>query len=119
MQQVISTQRISVLEKENNVSGTHIVRRFINWCEQQEQKRFLWMAVAFLGHIGTVLPLTIFTIVNTGNNFSLLVIACTVNIAVLALNLAAQSTKVTLPALFFAWLTNAVIIAYCLVGFTV
>lgn len=89
----------------------------ISWCNNQEENKFLWLAIAQLGHIGVILPLTLVAVLNAGNNIVLWMIACTVNVPVLTLNLAAQSTKITLPALFFAWFVNAVIIAYCVAIF--
>ena len=59
-----------------------------------------------------VLPLTLLSIIFFGgNNFTLWIIACAVNVPVLALNLAAQPPKVTLPVMFVSLFANLVIIA--------
>ena len=77
----------------------------------------MWLALSFLGQVGLTLPVTACTIVFFGgNNFALWLILVTVNVPVLALNLAAFSTKITLPFVFLGWLTQAVIIVYCLVS---
>ncbi len=118
MQQAISYENISTLQSGAYVSGTAakagFFSSFIEWCRKQETNRFLWLAISFLGHIGMVLPLTLYIIINSGNNFNLWIITCACNVPVLALNLAAQPLKITLPALFFAWLADAAIIIYAL-----
>lgn len=88
--------------------------RFYNWCCEQEESRFMWLILAYLGQIGLALPATLAAILFLGgNNFSLWILACVINVPVLAINLAAQPTKVTLPALFFAWIADAIIILSC------
>jgi hypothetical protein len=65
-----------------------------------------------------VAPLTALAILFAGgNNEVLWIIACAVNVPVLALNLAALPTKVTLPVLFFALLTDVCIIVASLAMF--
>jgi hypothetical protein len=88
--------------------------RFINWCEGQESSRMLWLVVAFLLQIGMALPCTLAAILFWGNNsFPLWIFACVVNVPVLAINLAAQPTKITIPTLFFACTVDLMIILYC------
>lgn len=73
----------------------------------------MWLAFTYILQIGLALPCTLMAIVFLGgNNFNLWLIACVVNVPSLALGLAAQSTKVTLPVLFFAWLVDAGIILF-------
>jgi len=88
--------------------------KFIDWCNQQEEKRFLWLAISLFGHIGMVLPVTLLAILFlANNNFNLWIIACAVNVPVLALNLAAQPPKVTLPTMFISLLLDTAIIISC------
>jgi len=92
----------------------NVFSRFINWCEGQEKSRMLWLVLSYLGQIGMALPCTLSAILFLGgNNFTLWILACVINVPVLAINLAAQSTKITIPALFFAWTVNIAIILYC------
>jgi len=91
--------------------------KFFTWADAQEKNRFLWLTISILGHIGAVLPITVYVILNTGNNFALLATACIINVPVLALNLAAQPPKVTLPFLFIAWLADIILIATCVVTY--
>jgi hypothetical protein len=94
----------------------NIFTKFIAWCGAQESNRFLWLALSFFAQIGLTLPLTAYCIVFFGgNNLLLWMIIGAVNVPVLVLNLAAFSTKITLPFLFFGWFTQAIVIAYCIV----
>jgi hypothetical protein len=118
MQQVISTQEFHVIDHRSYPAGTLVtgfIRKFFAWCSLQEKNWFLWLGIALMAGIGTVLPLTLFAIVcGADNNFTLWVIVCVINVPVLIVNLAGQPTKVKLPVLFFAWFIDAIIIAYCL-----
>ena len=122
MEYRLSNSKIGNLQAEDlyNYHVTQkegIVSKFLNWCEAQESNRFLWMVLAFFAQIGATVPLTAVAILFlAGNNFVLWIIMAAVNVPVLVLNLAAMPTKTTLPFLFFSWLTQAVIILYC-VGF--
>ena len=106
---VASEQRATTKKAQVNVFS-----RFINWCEGQESSRMLWLVITFLLQIGMALPCTLAAILFLGNNsFSLWILACVINVPVLAINLAAQSTKITIPSLFFAWTADLMIILYC------
>jgi hypothetical protein len=97
-------------------NAENIFTRFLSWCGAQESNRFLWLALSFFAQIGLTLPLTAYSIVFFGgNNLLLWIIIGAVNVPVLVLNLAALPTKTTLPFLFFGWLTQAIVIAYCIV----
>jgi hypothetical protein len=99
-------------------SKPSMLKRFFQWCNKQEEYRFLWLSISLFGHIGMVLPLTLLSILFFGgNNLSLWIIACTVNVPVLALNLAAQPPKVTLPVMGISLFVNVVIIAWCVAIF--
>ena len=106
----------------NNHSTTtahdNVFTRFYNWTVRQEERRFMWLAFTFILQIGLALPCALLSVVYLGgNNFNLWLLACIVNVPSLALNLAAQPTKVTLPLLFLAWLVDAGIIVYCFASF--
>ena len=95
---------------------TNVISKFLNWCAAQERNSFLWLALAFFAQIGLTLPLTAYSIVFFGgNNLVLWIIIAVVNIPVLVSNLAALSTKTTLPFMFFGWLTQVGVILYCIV----
>src|SRR3954468_10756536 len=120
MHEAIHTHNISAFEA-NAYTGkikTGFFKRFLNWCNKQEEYRFLWLGISLFGLIGMVLPLTLLAILFfANNNFTLWIIVCSVNVPVLALNLAAQPPKVTLPTLFFSLIVDAMIIVSCVAMF--
>ena len=94
-----------------------IFTKFLAWCDAQESNNFLWLALTFFTQIGLTLPLTaMFIVFFGGNNLLLWIVMGAVNVPVLVLTLAALPTKIRLPFVFFSWLTQAVIIVYC-IGF--
>jgi len=93
---------------------------FLAWCDRHEKNRFLWLGIALMGHIGMMVPLTLLSILFlAGNNFSLWIIVLCANMPVLALNLAAQPPKVTLPVMLMSLIINIAIIALSAVMFFV
>ena len=120
MHEAVHTHNISAFEA-NTYAGktkTGFFKRFINWSNKQEENRFLWLGISLFGLIGAVVPLTLLAIFYfANNNFTLWIIVCSVNVPVLALNLAAQPPKVTLPTLFFSLIADALIIVSCLAMF--
>ena len=98
--------------------AANLVNRFFTWCGSQENSRFTWLALALVAGIATILPLTLFAIVQfAGNSFNLWATACVINVPVLVVSLATQQMKFTLPVIFFAWLVDAIIVVYCIASF--
>ena len=120
MQQTISSasfEKIFPVYVERT-PGISILKRFFCWCDRQEKNRLLWLGVGIMGHIGTVVPLTLLSILFlAGNNFTLWVVVLSANMPVLALNLAAQPPKVTIPVMVASLFINIVVIATSLVAF--
>ncbi len=118
MQQVISGQNIRLVKEHTYNHQDGLITNFFVWCTRQEEKRFLWLSIALIVGIGTILPLTLFAImVGAHSNFTLWIVTSAVNVPVLVLILAVQPMKATLSVLFFAWITDAIIVAYCAVLF--
>lgn len=91
--------------------------KFLNWCDAQESDHFLWLALTFFLQIGLTIPVTAFAILFFGgNNLLLWIIIVAANVPVLILSLAFFPTRIRLPFVFFSWLIQAAIIAYC-IGF--
>lgn len=111
LKNIASFHAISFTEKNERQTG--LFKKYLNWCSLQDENRFVWLAISLVGSIGMVLPVTLFSILSAGNNFNLWIVACAVNVLVLALNLAAQPPRVTIHFLFFAWLVDLSMIAYC------
>jgi hypothetical protein len=97
-------------------AGTNILSKFFSWCAGQEDNRFMWLAISFFGLIGMLLPVTAIAILFAGgNSLALWSIACVFNVPVLILNLAAQPSKIVLPALTLAVLVDVCVIVASLV----
>jgi hypothetical protein len=122
MQQTISSasfenilQSPTYLEKTARVNA---LKRFVGWCEQQEKNRLLWLGIAIMGLIGTVLPLTLLSVLLlSGNNFTLWIIVLSVNMPVLALNLAAQPPKVTIPVMLASLVIDVIVMVLSVIMF--
>ena len=96
------------------------LKRFISWCDQQEKNRLLWLGIGIMGHIGMILPLTLLSILFlANNNFALWVVVLCANMPVLALNLAAQPPKVTIPVMLASLAVNIIVIALSAVMFLI
>lgn len=114
MEHSISSQTVFAPAQSVSASKSSILKKFMKWCESQEQYRFLWLGISLFGQIGMIVPLTLLAVLFfANNNFTLWIIVCSVNVPVLALNLAAQPPKVTLPTMFFALLVNVIVMALC------
>ena len=116
MQQTISSASFeNILTSQTYVEKTsrvNALRRFVAWCEQQEKYQLLWLGIAIMGLIGKVLPLTLLSVLFlAGNNFTLWIIVLSANMPVLALNLAAQPPKVTIPVMIASLIIDIVVIA--------
>ncbi|TDH27019.1 hypothetical protein EXU57_09465 [Segetibacter sp. 3557_3] len=120
MSQAITTPKITNVLNHAAAGRAekNILTAFLSWCEQQEDNRFLWLGITFFGLIGIAVPGTLFAVLVFGaNNFNLWILTCALNSPVLAITLAAQPTKVTLPALFFALLVDAIIVVSCVITY--
>jgi len=112
MQEAIQTTNISAFKANAYApTKTSLLKKFFNWCDTQEENRFFWLGISLFGLIGAVVPLTLLAVYFfADNNFTLWVIVCSVNVPVLALNLAAQPPKVTIPTLLLSLVADATII---------
>jgi len=124
MQQTIRTAAFeNIVTSQTYVEKAQQVNsfsKFLTWCDRQEKNRFLWLGIALMGHIGMLLPLTLFAILFLAdNNFALWIAVLCANLPVLALNLAAQSPKVTIPVMVTSLIINTVIVIISAVMFLV
>lgn len=101
-------------------SKTSIFSRFIHWCEGQQKNRFIWLALALVGHGCALTPITMFAIILSGNNIVFWMMAIIAMMTALVTNLAALPTKYTIPAFFFSIVVDLLIIASALtIGFNI
>src|SRR5678809_404398 len=118
MEYTLSNQSSLITSKPNvyRLQQQNLLTRFLNWCKIQENNKFLWLGVTFFAQIGLALPVAAYFILFFGgNNLLLWMIICAVNLPTLVLNLAALPTKITLPFLFFAWLTELSVVLLSLI----
>jgi hypothetical protein len=104
----------SVAYNNTSIARTGYFSRFINWCEDQERFHFGWVAGILAGHGCVMTPITMFAIVLSGNSMFFWVLALAAMCTSLVTNLAAMSTKVTIPVFFASILLDLTIIGLCL-----
>jgi hypothetical protein len=91
---------------------TSLFARFITWADGQEERRFMWLALALGGHGCVLTPLTILLVVAlTGLNLALFLTALGAMALALIVNLAAMPTRYTIPAFFLSVLVDIGVIA--------
>jgi hypothetical protein len=91
-----------------------LVSRFFTWCDGQEQYRFGWLAAIITVHGCVLTPLTVLTLVSTGNNFVFWGMTIGAMAMALITNLAAMPTKVTIPIFFLSVLIDIAVVATCI-----
>ncbi|AXY78075.1 hypothetical protein D3H65_30585 [Paraflavitalea soli] len=92
--------------------GNSVFTRFIHWADAQQENRLLWLALALGGFGCALTPLTILLIVAlTGMNLFLFMTALAAMAMSLIVNLAAMSTKITIPVLLVSVVVDLVVIA--------
>jgi hypothetical protein len=125
MQQTISSASFEKFERvlrspayAPKAKRVNSLRKFISWCDQQEKNRLLWLGLGIMGEIGMIVPLTLLSVLFlANNNFALWIVVLSANMPVLALNLAAQPPKVTIPVMLTSLIINVVVIVLSLVMF--
>ena len=96
------------------VKKESLLSRFFAWCEGQEKYRFGWLAVIITVHGCVLTPLTVLTLVSTGNHIAFWGITIGAMAMALVTNLAAMPTKVTIPIFFRSVLIDIAVIASCI-----
>lgn len=89
---------------------TSIWTRFINWCKDQEESRFLWLGIAVASHACIITPLTLFVVMYTGNSIVLFALAIAAMGMTLITNLSALPTKITIPTFLVSIILDVAII---------
>jgi len=107
----------SAIEQDISVSYW---KRFITWCDSQEEYRLGWTAGIFFGHSCIFTILTVLSIIFTGNHFIFWPFAILAIASPLITNMAALPTRIVIPVFFSSLLVDLLIIAFCLAnGFSV
>ncbi len=85
-------------------------KRFLNWTDEQQSSRFLWMAFIILGHSIIFTPFALAVVYFSGNHFFYWPITIIAMMACLVVNLSGLPTKVTIPVFFISLIVDLVII---------
>jgi hypothetical protein len=100
------------------VTKIPLMKRFLDWCASQQEKKFLWLGIALTAHGCIITPITIMAVTLAGTSLVLFILAIAAMGLVLVTNLAALPTKITIPSLFFSIAVDlGIIIACALNGF--
>jgi len=83
-------------------SRTSAWSTFMSWCQAQEKNRFLWLSIALAGHGCILAPLTLLVVMFAGNSMLLWAFVIGGMAMTLTTNLAALSTKITIPVFFLS-----------------
>jgi hypothetical protein len=86
--------------------------QFTTWCKGQEKYRFGWLGAIIAGHGCVLTPITLFSLLLSGNSIVLWIICMSAMAMALITNLAAMPTKITIPVFFFTVLVDLTIIGY-------
>ena len=107
-------QAINTQSLETTVARESVLKKFIQWCESQEQYRFGWLAAVVAGHGCIITPLILLLVTFSGNNFMLWPFAILAMAAPLVVNLAAMPTKITIPVFFVSLMIDVALVVLCI-----
>ena len=92
----------------------------MNWCENQNENRILWIGIALAAHGCIITPLTVMAVLLAGTNLFLFMLAIVAMGMSLVTNLAALPTRITIPVFFLSILIDVIIVISTLViGFDI
>ena len=88
---------------------------FIAWCKDQEENRFMWLAIALAGHGCFLTPLALMAVMLAGNLMILWAFVIGAMAMCLITNLAAMPTKITIPVFILSVLIDLGVVISCIV----
>ena len=95
-------QQPYVTSYRESAEKVSLIQKFLTWSKNQEEFRFVWLAVILSAHGTLITPLTLFIVMYTGNSMFAFVLAIAAMGISLVANLAALPTKITIPVFFFS-----------------
>ena len=117
--ETITNQAISASYKLKSTSPS-LYAKFMNWCENQNENRILWIGIALAAHGCIITPLTVMAVLLAGTNLFLFMLAIVAMGMSLITNLAALPTRITIPVFFLSILIDVIIVISTLViGFDI
>ena len=94
----------------HRISEHPIARKFIAWCEGEQQHQLFWNGLAFAGHGWLLTPVTLTIIFFLNGPAILLYIAALVMVITLIVNLTSMSTKITIPVFILSIVIDLILI---------
>jgi len=94
-------------------TGKTRVQIFADWCQSQEKYRIGWLGIIIASHGCFITPVTLITIVLSGNSIFYWMMAMVAIVMCLVTNLAALPAKITIPVFFLSILIDLVVITGC------
>lgn len=91
-----------------------LLKRFMNWCNEQDHNRMLWVGIALTAHGCIITPITAMFVYLGGTNMFLFTLVIAMMGVTLVTNLAAMPTKITLPVFISSTVIDIAIIISCL-----
>jgi hypothetical protein len=93
-----------------------IANRFFSWCTKQDQEHHIvWAGASLMAMAAVFFPLTMAVILAHGASFNFIIPAMISLMLVFTLNLSAQSTRITIPALLLAITIDVISMIACLI----
>ena len=108
LQQIYHASYVETAQRES------VISKFFSWCKNQEPYRYGWLAAIIALHGCVLSPITVLMIGLGGNDLVLWGMAIGAMGVSLITNLAALSTKITIPVFFVSILIDLVIVGICL-----
>ena len=110
----MTTAKLQTVNANYHTSSPSYLTQFLTWCKSQQPNRLLWLGVIIAARGCVLTPMTVMSVFLIGaGNLTLVVMAIIAMGIALVSNLAAQPTKVTIPAFALSVLIDLVILAAC------
>jgi hypothetical protein len=101
----------------NKTASTSLFRKFITWCEHQQENRLLWVGIVLAAHGCILTPITVMAVLLAGTSLILFLMALVAMGLALVTNLAAMPTRYTIPVFLLSIVMDiAIIIASLALG---
>lgn len=96
----------------------NLFTKFFDWCKAQEKNRFGWLALSLAAQGCIITPLIILAVGISGNNLILWMAGMIAMGITLIVNLAAMTTKITIPTFALSVIIDIAIMVSCVLQYT-
>lgn len=101
---------------EYNQPQVSVVRKFMNWCGNQESNRLMWLGIALAVQGCVLTPLAFLMVAFSGGAVLQIVPVMFAMALTLIPNLAAQSTKITIPLFLLSIAIDLIVISSAIIS---